>query len=332
MALLDVTVKIDLTQPIGSVGLGVPLILEAGATNEVAYTECKTIATVKAAGFADTSDVYKAALTMLMQNNAPSTIAVCATSKDADAWLSDIDNLGLGWRQLVVVGDVDVAKVMTAIETTKDKLYFADLDLESATSLTVNGIKRTVLVYAKATTDYPSAAAAVVGATAGKVAGSINYKNTQIKGIVAQTVTDTELEAIHAKGGLTIVKKAGDVVTSAGKTAGGDYIDIIDSTDYVINNIEYRTQKALNNNDKIKFDDTGIAILESVAVSVMRDAYNNGIIATDEDGTPMYSVNYLPRASTTETDRANRHYTGGQFAFTVSGAVDTCDVVGELII
>ena len=68
---LDVKVKIDLTKPIGGIGLGIPLILEENATKEVSYTECKTLAEVITAGFADTTKVYKAANAMLMQDNPP---------------------------------------------------------------------------------------------------------------------------------------------------------------------------------------------------------------------------------------------------------------------
>lgn len=328
---LDVKVKIDLAMPIGSVGFGVPLILEIGATKTIDFQKVNNITAVKNAGFAETSTVYKAAKALFMQNEAPATIAVCAINESVTSWLENIDNLNKGWRQLIVVGnDVPVADISASIELTKDKLYFADLDIESEVPFTINGIERTVLVYCKATEDYPSPAAAVVGATAGKLTGSINYKNMIIKGIEPQDLTDTQIDDIHAKGGMTILLKAGDIVTSMGKVAGGQYIDLRDAIDYVISNIEYKTQKTLNVNDKIKFDDTGIAILESVCVSVMRDAYLRGIIATDENGEPMYTVNYATRAQCEPGDRAVRHYKGGQFAFTCAGAVDTVDVVGEL--
>lgn len=330
---LDVKVTIDLAKPIGSVGFGVPLILESGASKAVAYTECKSLADVKTAGFAETTNVYKAAKTIFMQNGAPSVVAVCAATETAAAWLGIVDNINKSWRQLVVVGtDVAVADIIPVIEDTKDKLYFADVDTESAETITVKDIERTVLVYAKATADCPSAAAAVVGATAGKLAGSINYKNVIIKGVEAQNLTDEEIATIHSKGGLTIVSKAGDIVTSMGKVAGGQYIDIRDGIDYVISNIEYKTQKVLNTNDKVKFNNTGIALLESVCVSVMRDAYANGIIDTDENGEPMYAVNYALREETSASDKAERTYKGGQFAFTCAGAVDSVDVVGELSI
>ena len=330
---LDVIVKIDLAQPIGSIGLGTPLLLATGATKDMEYTECKSLTAVKDAGFADTTDLYKAARILFKQDDAPAVIAVCATTGTAKEWLDVTDNIVKGWRQLLVFGEnINVQEIITVIDTTRDKMYFADIDIDSKETYSTQDVERTVLVYAKATEDVPSYAAAVVGATAGKPAGGINYKNMIIKGVKAHDLKDSELGAIHAKGGLTIVKKSGDIVTSMGKVAGGQYIDLRDAIDYVISNIEYRTQKVLNLNDKIKFDNTGIAILENACVDVMRDAYSKGIIATDENGEPMYAVNYVRREDTEASDRAARNYKGGQFTFTCAGAVDTVNVLGELSI
>ena len=333
---LDVKVKIDLTKPIGKAGFGIPLILEESATQAVTYKECRNLAEVVTAGFATTTKVYKAANTIFMQDNAPAKIAVCATTDVATTWLSDVANVGRDWRQLIVVTNSSTATVisdiMSKVETLANKMYFADLGTDSTTSLTVTGINRTVLFYCDATADYPSPVAALVGATAGLSAGSFTYKNMILKGISPQALTDTEIDAIHGKGGITFVTKAGDNVTSEGKTAGGEYIDIIDSKDYITSNLEYQTQKTLNAMKKIPYDNNGIAILESVAINVLRDAYNNGIIATAADGTPAYTVSYAKREDTDASDRAARKYIGGNIAFQLAGAVHTVDINCEIII
>ncbi len=333
---LDVKVKIDLTKPIGGVGLGIPLILEENATVAVAYTECKSLAEVITAGFDDTTKVYKAANAMLMQDNPPEKIAVCATTEPTATWLNDAANVSKDWRQLVVVTNSETATaygaVMNKIETTDSKMFFANLETDDSTSLTVAGINRTVLFYCNATEEQPSPVSALVGATAGLDVGSFTYKNLILKGILPQDLSDLQIEEIHAKGGITFVTKAGDNVTSEGKTAGGEYIDIIDSKDYIISNLEYQTQKTLNNTDKIPYDNNGIAMLESVAVNVMRDAYNKGIIATNDDGSAAYTVSYAKRADTEASDRAIRKYVGGQFAFLLAGAIHEVEIKGEIII
>lgn len=333
---LDVKVKIDLTKPIGGIGLGIPLILEENATKEVSYTECKTLAEVITAGFADTTKVYKAANAMLMQDNPPEKIAVCATTEPTAAWLNDVVNVSKDWRQLVVLTNSETATaikdIATKIETLSNKMYFADLNADDTTTLDLNGFNRTVLFYCDKTEDYPSPVSALVGATAGLSVGSFTYKNFPLKGILPQALSDMQIDAIHAKGGFTFVTKAGDNVTTEGKTVGGEYIDIIDSKDYIISNLEYQTQKTLNTMKKIPYDDTGIAILESVAVNVMRDAYNKGIIATNADGSAAYTVDYAKREDTEASDRAIRKYVGGQFAFALAGAVHEVEITGEIII
>lgn len=332
---LDVKVKIDLVKPVGQTGFGVPLILEENATTAKSYTECSSLAEVITAGFAETTKVYKAVNTLFMQDNAPAKIAVCATDGTAATWLSEVDNVTKDWRQLVVVTEssetaIAVSAIMSKVETLDNKLYFADLASDDDTSLTVSGINRTVLFYCDGTDEHPSPSAALVGATAGLPVGSITYKNMILKGISPQKLTDTEMAAIHDKGGITFVTKAGDNVTSEGKVAGGEYIDIIDSKDYVISQLEYRTQKVLNSSGKVPYDNGGIALLQSICEDVLKDAYNNGIIASKDDGTPDYTVNYALRSEVTDADRVARKYVGGQFSFKLSGAIHEVEVIGSI--
>lgn len=330
--MLDVSVKISLTKPVGKLGFGIPLILEEKATKAVDYTECTELSEIVAAGFAETTNVYKTAALIFAQDNAPKTIAVCATADDTKTWLSDVDNVGKDWRQLIVTGsDVSVADIMTTIETLDNKLYFASLPVDDTTELTVKGVERTVLFYCT-DKNYPVPVAALVGATAGLPAGSLTYKNMILKGIEPQKLTKTQVSDIHKKGGITFVTKAGDNVTTEGKVAGGEYIDIIDSKDYIISNLEYQTQKALNTMDKIPYTNTGITILENVAVSILRNAYTNGIIAENEDGTPAYAVSYAKIADVDGADKAARRYIKGQFAFTLAGAIHEVEITGEIII
>ena len=331
----DVKVKIDLTKPIGSVGLGVPLILEGSATADITYVECASLAEVVKAGYADSTKTYKMANAVFMQDNPPAKIAVCSTTTSVIDWLNETDNVTKDWRQLLIassseVGDTStIAAVAAKIETLESKMYFADGDYTKISTATSPNCARTVLVYGT-NGEYP--AAALVGRTAGLAAGSYTYKNLILKGVTPLKLTATELNTVHSKNALAIVEKAGDIVTSEGKTTSGEYIDIIDSRDYVVLNLEYKTQKTLNTMDKIPYDNGGIAILESVAISVMKDAYNSGIIATNEDGTPAYAVNYAKRENTEASDRAARKYLGGQFAFSLAGAIHEVEITGEIII
>lgn len=333
MALRDVKVTIDLVKATGRVGMGIPLILAQNAEADIEFVEVTSLDEVIAAGYANTTDTYKAANLIFMQDDAPAKIALCATTGTADAWVVDEGNAAEDWRQLIVVGGIaDHAAIMTAVEALRGKMYFASLPVDDKTLIKVDGIERTVLFYCT-DEDYAGVeVAALVGATAGYDAGSFTYKNIILKGIVAQELTKAEVDAIHAKGGLTAVRKAGDIVTTEGKVAGGEYIDIIDSKDYVIFEIEYNGQKLLNNNKKIPYDNVGIAMIESVVITCLKRAYNMGIIANNEDGTPAYSVSSLTRNEVDAGDRANRIYRGCNFSFNLAGAIHSADVLGRILI
>ena len=330
----DVEVKIDLTKPTGKLGFGIPLILQENANAEVEYTVCSNVAEVVAAGFAVTTTVYKAAQLLFAQNNAPKQIAVAAYTGNATAALADAALISEGWRQLIVVCEGEegssVSEISTAAEALDGKIYFAGLDTDDDTVIATSGLRHTVLFYCDATEAVPVPVAALVGETAGRAVGSFTYKNLKLAGIAAQDLTDAQVDAIHAKGGITYVAKAGDNVTSEGMVAGGEFIDVIDSEDYIVQQLAYKTQKLLNAADKVPYDNNGIAMLESVAVDVLNTAYNNGMIATKADGSPDYSVTYALREDTSEADRAVRHYLGGNFAFALAGAIHYVKIAGTI--
>lgn len=333
----DVKVHIDLAKPIGTVGFGVPLLLLERAAEAVPYTELTNLEDLVTAGFVANSRVYKAAQLLFAQTHAPKTIAVCAVTTPAEEAISSTTLSEKGWRQLIVINDgetaaADVSAISTAVEALDGKMYFAGLDTDDTTTITTSGLRRTVLFYCDATEAVPVPEAALVGETAGRAAGSFTYKNLILSGVPARELTDTEIDAIHKKGGITFVAKAGDNVTSEGKVAGGEFIDIIDSEDYIIQQLTYKTQKVLNNTAKVPYDNNGIALLETVAVDVLQTAYNNGMIVTNEDGTPGYKVSYALRENTSETDRANRLYIGGSFSFALTGAIHQVEITGSITV
>ena len=330
----DVKVHIDLTKPIGKVGFGMPLILQENAEAEIAYTEVSSISELVEAGFDADSIVYKAALLLFSQNNAPKQIAVHAVTTAADVALANDVLTSKDWRQLIVVtegeADTNVSKIITAVEALEGKLYFVGLPTDDTTTITTSGLRRTVLFYCDTSEAVPVPVAALVGEIAGRAAGSFTYKNLILSGIEANDLTDAQIEAIHKKGGITFVQKAGDNVTSEGKLAGGEYIDVIDSEDYIIQQLAYKSQKLLNNAAKVPYDNNGIAMLESVAVDVLQGAFNDGMIAINADGSPAYSVSYALSEDVNAKDRANRRYLGGTFAFTLAGAVHEMEITGTI--
>ena len=349
----DVRVVINLAKPATGVGFGYPLIFEGKAQTAIAYTECSTIDDViRAVGDITSSDneetiatktaaakatnMYKAALLLFMQDNAPAKIAVCATTAVATTGLATI--LHHGWRQLIVTSTAttgeDTRKIISNyIETTDNKMYFTSVDAVSdlAGDKAIAGNDRTVVMVHEdddSTVVFPEAA--LVGATAGKAAGSFTYKNQMLKGLTAKVLSDAEINAIHAAHAMCYVLKSGDGVTSEGMVTSDEYGDIIDSQDYIVQNIEAQTQQLLNKTDKVPYDNSGIAMLENICVNVLKDAANNGIIALNDAGVPDYSVSYKPRSETNASDRTVRRYIEGSFRFALAGAIHTAEISGTI--
>lgn len=350
---LDVTVKIDIVATTGSLGFGYPLILATKQTVDIPYTKCADINEVADVLKATTaygnnyteSGIYKAAQLMFMQNNPPAEIAICASKNPA---LTVGEQIGIleeivekDWRQLLcIIGDGDTtteSQIAAYIETQEYKMYFVSVDdVDVIGNIADLGYDRTVMFMYPTTEMYgvkgnPYAVAALIGEAAGQEVGSFTYKNLILKGIEPLDITSQELSEIKAVNGITIVEKCGDNVTTEGKCASGEYIDIIDSKDFIISQMEYRVQRLLNKAPKIPYTNSGIAGIEAEVVGVLEKAYRNGIIAENE-GEPLYSTNFKKREEMSAEDRANRIYTGGKFTFELAGAIHTVTINGEMII
>lgn len=336
--MLDVKVKIDLTRPAGILGFGYPLIVSAieltpgvGETNLPAthYTVCSSLDDVAAAEIGTETILYKTVALLLSQNNAPEKFAIAVIEEITEEHLSSV--IGEDWRQLIIAEkteNLSLKDIATYIETT-DKVFFTSVanDGEEAN---LKGKDRTVVVYYEGDADGACPEAALVGATAGLDVGSFTYKNIILKGLDPLELSDAEIAEFTNNNVITVVEKAGDIVTTEGKSMNGEYIDIIDSKDYIVQQITYRTQKLLNQSAKIPYDNNGIAMLESVVVDVLQDCFNKGMIAVKEDGAPAYSVEFALREDSDAADIAARKYLGGQFTFTLAGAIHEVEITGEI--
>lgn len=330
MSINDVRVVINLTQPVRKEGFGYPLILESGVETAKEYAEYLSLAEIVKAGYTEQSYVYALANAIFMQTNAPKKIAVCSTVDTALVWLQNELNTQKEWRQLILASDLEEAEISGVadyIETLNGKLFFVAYEKDGASSIT--GKKRTIYVTATAE-DNNVSHAALVGESAGRTVGSFTYKNLVIGGVTPLDVTSQEIKGYNEANVNAIVKKAGKVVTSDGVTTSGEYIDIVDSEDFVIHQITYRVQNLLVNSAKIPYTNGGIAMLENVVVSVLQECYNNGMIAENEDGSPAYTVNFDLRENTPEENIATRQYLGGKFKFKLAGAIHAVEITGEI--
>lgn len=331
--LKDVTVTIDLVQPIGRKGFGTPLIYGTKAKgHELKYYY--ELSEVKK-DFTDKTPEYEAAKVIFEQgDNRPEKIAIaCRDSVVKDGLVTDVLEtlLDKDWYFLISTSAVkeDVLKISEMIELDGSKMFFTRTDkVEEAAEIKKAGKERTVVFYHNDVSKFPESG--LIGAVGAAPVGSVTWKFKEIKGISPMELSLGELTAVHEAGAITYVQKAGRGGTSEGTTSTGVYIDIIHSKDYVKFNMEYRLQQLLNNTPKIPYTDAGIALIEAQCTSVLKEAFNNGIIAADENGLPLYSVNFKKRSEIPADIRAKREYNEGSFEFELSGAVHGVKIKGSI--
>ena len=342
---VDVTVKIDLVKPAGTFGFGVPLLLSTtpteGEATDIGYTKCTSLDGVVTAGFADTTLTYKTAELIFMQDNPPAEIAVASTD-DIAGYINSDYNVNLDYRQIVLCDGLlttadEIPSIAAAAEARGNVVVFVSSGVgTTSTIVDVEDYDRIFAFYGELADNGGLPVGALIGATAGYTPGAITYKNIKLKGVDTVWNSKTSKERIGLiddANGCYAVEKAGDIVTSEGKVLSGEFLDIIDSQDWIIQQITYRTQRLLNNMAKVPYDNIGIALLENECLTVLKDAANAGMIAYDSDaGAYLYSTDYALRQETTAEDRAARKYIGGKFSFELAGAIHTVEITGEIIV
>lgn len=326
----DIKVIITQQKVVGKAGFGIPLIVHGMDTKETEYKEYSNIEEIRT-NFSEESAIYKAAILLFMQQDKPAKIAICSTTERTTTLLDKIWTKE--WRQLIVTsigveGEDTIKAISDYVESRGDKIYYTSVKDVNELDILGKNDRTYAMVYG-GETEYPEAA--LVGATAALDVGSFTYKNMILKGMKSEELSDAQIRAIHEKNAYCFLTKAGENVTSEGKTLNGEYLDIIDSKDWIVKNIEYQAQSLLNQSKKVPYTDVGIAQMESVVVNVLKEAHVAGMIANDNDGLPAFSTDFARRSEVPTEDRENRIYNGGKFSFTVAGAIHEATVHGELL-
>jgi hypothetical protein len=313
-------------------GFGVALILGTSKVQAYKeYTDAATISTDYGSGskeakiatalFSGTPKVDKVVSLGILYNGATGNPA------DLTAALNTLVLTHNDWYYLITPeqGD-DEINALGAWAQANDKLYFVETTNQT---LIHSGMNTAVLVTDRAATEFQ--AAAWVGVGAPLEVGSFTWTFKQLPGMTPAAYDSAAVDAIHARNFNTFIKQSGVNITSNSKTAGGEWIDIIQS----IHALESRISDAIFNLQvtmpKIPFTDAGIALVASQVTDVLQDAFNAGMIA-DEDGKPLYTVTVPSRASISAEDRAARNLPGIPFTATLSGAVEKVEISGVVTV
>ena len=182
--------------------------------------------------------------------------------------------------------------------------------------------------------DEPTFDGGVLGYFAPLTIGNYTFKWQTINGVSRTSYSTTDISSLTDEdvNANTYRRKSGVNYIIEGVASDGSFLDIRVIKDWLQARLEEDLLQLFTDNQKVSYDDAGIAQVESVIRKRLKNAFNNGIIAEDEEGEAMFSVNVPKRADIPTNDRANRVLPDIEFEMTISGAVHSVDVTGVILV
>ena len=335
---VEVTI-IDQTSPISKEGFGLPLVFVSDTDvdyKEVEGTDGLTTLTSGDMGYDMVSRMFE-------QEPSPSEVAVFGVDI-ASAGSTITDEL----NDMVLEHD-DFYFLLLASRTQADieeaaswagangKLFVAQADISeevsTITTMAGNIASSRVALYAHdgGTSEIDQYLdAAIVGRMAPTDAGSATWKFKTLDGVSIATYSNTDQNTLLDANVNSYVRRMGVDMTNDGLETSGGYIDIQEAKDWLKARIEESIFFLLYSNEKIPYDNTGIAQVVNSLKGVLKRAVRQEIIATNLADKGLWSVDVPLRSEIAKNDIANRILPDINFEATVAGAIHTVQVEGVL--
>lgn len=170
------------------------------------------------------------------------------------------------------------------------------------------------------------AAFALFGAVYPNDPGSVTFKFRQCAGIPAVPLTSTHLVNLRAKNANSFVDMGGVTISLEGKSAAGEFCDVIRDRDWFESRMQTRVYSALLNAKKIPYTDNGIATIEGLIRAQMVEGVTSGFLSDS----PPFVVTVPKAADISNVDKAARNLTGLKFSATIAGAVHAVTITGTV--
>lgn len=172
------------------------------------------------------------------------------------------------------------------------------------------------------------AGAAWFGATFPNDPGGITFKFRRLAGIPTVALTSTQLTNLEGKNVNWFTSFGGVAITGEGKTAAGEFIDIIRDRDWFESRLQTREYTLLINAKKVPMTDAGLAAIEGELRAQLDEAISAGFLSP----TPA-PVIVMPLASQISTaNRALRKAAPITFSAKIAGAVHAIDLAGTITV
>lgn len=199
-------------------------------------------------------------------------------------------------------------------------------------------LARTIPAYAS--NDTNDIAAAWVGLQAPKTPASSTWKFKELRAVVVDEFTTTELVNLKSKNGNGFREIAGRNITFEGTVAEGEFADVIRGIDKLYQTIQANVFVILVRNEKIDFTNAGIATISAGVTAAIEESVSDGLIAqsrpnaiTGDEETPAYTVTPPNVSDISAGDRESRIIPASnpiRFEGTLAGAIHAVSVSGTL--
>lgn len=212
--------------------------------------------------------------------------------------------------------------------------YNADATDDTLSKLKAANYYRTFAFYhADADKDFPECA--VMARCFAIEPGGETWALKKLAAVTVDNLNETQYNAIKAKNGNTFERFRNVSITQNGKTAAGEWIDVIRFRDWLTEEIRLNVFNVLINNDKVPYTDGGIALIESQVRAALLKGQRRGGIApteyTDDGDTNLGFTVSVPRASEISANtKASRILEDVRFTARLAGAIHVVKVEGSL--
>lgn len=319
------------TKAVSQKGFGLPLILSTDKKLDYKeYTEIDGIGT----DYGTNSETYKMASAILGQAPRPEKVAVLGVTytetgkpTDLSAALNELVKKYNDFFYLHCTNQTDpVVTELSKWINTQEKFYFAST-INKTLAKTLNSQNTVILVHPAPET-YP--AAAWVGVCAPQQVGSYTWTFKTLNGIAPAEYDVTAIGEIETNNASTYITEGGVNITSKGVTTSGEYIDILQGQYFLKARMTENVFGLLVRTPKIPYTDAGIALVVAEVEKTLKMGVNQGIIATDLDGNPLYTITAPNRAEVSTNDKAQRILPDVKWEATIAGAIENVKINGVL--
>jgi hypothetical protein len=169
----------------------------------------------------------------------------------------------------------------------------------------------------------PIPEAAYFGKMLTKHPGSATWKFKELQGVPTYELQQFQVTNVEAKNATWYMTTAGVPMTSDGKTAGGEYIDVIHGLDWLKALIQNYVFTPMVQQDKIPFTDEGVQIIVSQLRKALVEAVDWSVLAS-------FEISYPAVADISLLNKGNRTLPDVNFTGVLAGAIHRTIINGTI--